>query len=281
MLLDSVNTVAAVLGIALAPAAAGLVLTRRSLGKAAIGLSLAAGAVVVIAALGERPYAPFTPGELWSFDELGAAKSFLPGWSPVTAPVIVTLAATAVAWAAFSLGAGSALRRAPAAAGTSLLWWTTGGLLLMTALLWLTYDRYLLPFVPPALALVLGRGAQVSWRRAAVPVVAMLAISVTGTRDHLELQRVTWAAVDALRASNVPVSHIDGGYVVNGWLQYAHPEQAARDAEGRVAVPMVNGGRDLPWVVGLGVLPGTRVSREFDYGNSWGHPGRVLILERP
>jgi hypothetical protein len=37
----------------------------------------------------------------------------------------------------------------------------------------------------------------------------------------------------------------DGGYVVNGWLQYAHPEHAHLDSEG-VSVPWVNGGESLP-----------------------------------
>ena len=44
-------------------------------------------------------------------------------------------------------------------------------------------------------------------------------------------------------------AEINGGYVVNGWLQYLHPEQAHRDQHGRTSIPWVNAKLELPYTI--------------------------------
>ena len=46
--------------------------------------------------------------------------------------------------------------------------------------------------------------------------------SVAATRDHVRYNAALWGAVDRLLKRGVPASDLNGGYVVNGWLQYAH-----------------------------------------------------------
>jgi hypothetical protein len=57
----------------------------------------------------------------------------------------------------------------------------------------------------------------------------------------------------------VKPSDIDGWYAVNGWFQYAHPEDAARDVQGDVIVPGVNAGPDsvlMPYRISNTPIPG-------------------------
>ena len=77
----------------------------------------------------------------------------------------------------------------------------------------------------------------------------MALYSFIGVRDHLSYNRALWQAVDEMGRFGAPISQTDGGYVVNGWLQYAHPENAPRDAGGAVAVPMMNVWGTLPYVI--------------------------------
>ena len=62
-------------------------------------------------------------------------------------------------------------------------------------------------------------------------------MSVVGLHDELAYNRAVWRGVEALRRAGARDAEIDGGYVVNGWLQYAHPEHAPRDANGALVVP--------------------------------------------
>ena len=213
-------------------------------------------------------------------DELGAVLTLLPGWVPPAVPFAATLVATMSCWVAFVRIGSSAVRPAPPSSATRLLWLTIGGLVLMTAVLWLASDRYVLPFLPPALALVLGRSTRVSWRRAAIVLGLYAGFGLVGLRDRTQAQHAIWSAVDDLRQSGVPVSQIDAGYVVNGWLQYAHPEQANRDESGKVAVPGVNDAPLLPWVVAATHLPNTAIIREYRFGRTWRTPGSVFVLKR-
>ena len=109
---------------------------------------------------------------------------------------------------------------------------------------------------------------------------ALAAVARGGTHDHLEYTGAVWTAVDDLRASKVPVSDIDGGYVVNGWLQYLHPELAHRDASGRIVVPMVNDTARLPYTVADRPMPSTTIIRTYPY-DGWLRPdGRIFVLKR-
>ena len=110
----------------------------------------------------------------------------------------------------------------------------------MSTVLWLFYDRYALPLVVIVVALRLG-SAGVARPRLAVLGVALLAlVTGIGTWDHLQYNRALWEAVAWARQAGIDARDLDGGYVVNGWLQYAHPEHADRAPNGDVRVPGVN-----------------------------------------
>jgi hypothetical protein len=225
-------------------------------------------------------YHAFASEGTWIPDELGATMTLLPGWVPRFTPFAATLPATLACWASFLLIGASAVRPVQSGQTTLLLVWTLAGLVLMTALLWLVSDRYIFPFIPPALALVLGRRACVSWQRAMVLLCLFAGIGFVGLRDRIEAENALWSAVNDLQRSGVPVSQIDAGYVVNGWLQYAHPDQANRNAAGHVAVPWVNDASPSPWVVATTPLPNTEVVREYRFRRTWRDPGSVFVLKR-
>jgi hypothetical protein len=85
--------------------------------------------------------------------------------------------------------------------------------------------------------------------------------------------------VDELRRRGVSASRIDGGYVVNGWLQYAHPEHAARDVDGAVAVPFVNVRGTLRYQVSNSPVPGSRVVATVPYVRWLGRSGKIYVVD--
>jgi hypothetical protein len=102
-------------------------------------------------------------------------------------------------------------------------------------------------------------------------------------RDHLAYNAAVWDAVRSLRESGASVADIDGGYVVNGWQQYAHPQDAPRDTDGRVVVPGITTTTDiaaLRYVIANAPMAGWNVVRTFPYRRWLGRSGKVWILER-
>jgi hypothetical protein len=268
------------LGLALAPLAVALAPAPGRARRMAALLGLSVLVVAVGQLTGALHYPAFASEGTWLSDELGSAVTLLPGWTPVTVPAGVTWGLTIGCWASFLLMAASASRPRALEPANAPLWWLLGVLILVTAVLWLATDRYILAFLAPAMALVLGRSARVSWPRGAVALGLFAAIGVVAVHDRLNAERAIWAAISDLRQGGVSVSEIDAGYVVNGWLQYAHPEHAHRNAAGNVDVPFVNGDALLPWVVAASPLPDTDVVREYPFGRIGRAPGSVFVLRR-
>jgi hypothetical protein len=268
------------LGLALAPIALALVPAGGHRRRMVWLLAIAALVVAVGHMIGVQHYPAFASEGTWLSDELGFVLLLLPGWMPIMVPTAVTVAATMGSWASFLILGSSASRPREDDTANVPLWSLMAVLIGLTAVLWLTADRYILPFLAPAMALVLGRSARVSWRRGVVALSIFAMVGVVAVRDRLNAESAIWAAVNDLRQAGVPVSEIDAGYVVNGWLQYAHPEQAHRDASGNVNVPFVNGGAVVPWVVAVSPLPDTEVVREYPFGRIGRAPGRVFVLRR-
>lgn len=268
-------------GLALVPLALGL-LRRGILRRAVLLLAILGTAWIVARQAGFPAWVPLQADAIWAFRELGAAASLVPGWHaeplpwPIAAAAVtVSLASAAVLAAAWPHGA----RRE----SESFLAWTVLLQGVLVALLWLTADRYALVFVPLAVALVLARRPALRLLPTVAGLLLYAAISLTGARDHLEYTRAVWQAVGDLRASGVPPRDIDGGYVVNGFLQYLHPEDAYRDASGRIVVPMVNDVAELPYTVADRPMPGRTVVRTYPY-SGWLRPDAavyVLKRERP
>ncbi len=275
----SVEFIAIGLGLALLPVAFAIRRTPGD-GMRAILLLLASTAIVLIGhVISGEHYLGFRNEGARLSDELGSVLTLMPGWRPGSPPTGVIAAPTVLYWGSFLVLGASALRpgRFERAA---VCWWTLAGLLVMTAILWIAADRYILAFLPVAIVPVLAFDTRVSWRRGAAAVAVFLVIGVAVMRDRLGAERAVWAAVDDLRAAGVAASDIDAGYVVNGWLQYAHPEQANRDAAGQVAVPFVNSAAELPWIVAAADLPGTERVREYRFARTFREPGSVLVLRR-
>jgi hypothetical protein len=268
------------LGLALAPVAVALI---RQAGQGRHMAVLAAISILVVVTgqlTGGLHYPVFASEGTWISDELGSTVTLLPGWMPVAVPRAASIAATLAAWGSFLVIGAAAIRSRARATGRPVLWWSIAALLGMTALLWLATDRYILTFIPAALALVLGHSAPASWPRGAAALLVYAVIGVVAVRDRINAEQAVWSAVNDLVQRGVPVSAIDAGYSVNGWLQYAHPEQAHRDANGRVAVPFVNGDALLPWVVAASPLPGTEVDRVYRFDRLGRPPGSVFVLRR-
>jgi hypothetical protein len=193
-----------------------------------------------------------------------------PWWTPVS---------TAAAAVAFSLALAPLLRRRPSAAGMVVGWAWVGYFVLM-AVLWFFFDRYALPLLPLAVALRLGSRYPLRIRPALVGVAAFAAISFVGTWDHLRYSEAMWAAFDWLQRRGAEAREIDGGYVVNGWLQYAHPENANRAPNGDVLVPEVNVHQALRYTIrNLPVADG-RVLHSVAYRRLFSPSGRIYISEQ-
>jgi hypothetical protein len=278
MLVVTLLFVLVLVGIALLPLAAGMV-RRAIVRRTASVLALFAAAWIIARRAGLSAWIPFEPGSIWALREIGATASFVPGWQPDPLPwwaaasgVAFALASAAVLVAAWPRGA---LREAE-----KFLVWNIAAQALLVAVLWLTHDRYALLFVPLTLALVLARRPPLRRGPAVACIAAYAAIALAGAHDHLDYNRAVWAAVADLRAGGVPPRDIDGGYVVNGWLQYLHPEDAYRDPSGRIIVPMVNDFAELTYQVADRPLPNRVVVRTYPY-IGWLRPGGyIYVLKR-
>src|SRR5262249_37966193 len=151
------------------------------------------------------------------------------GWTWIVAVVALASASVLVARSARPLDT----------AGIYLVLQMIGHFALI-AILWLQWDRYALPVLPLAIVLVLRGSPIIRPRLTAALVVALALVALVGVSDHLAYNRALWAAVQHLGSMGVKPGEFDGGYVVNGWLQWAHPEHARRNAAGGVEVPWMN-----------------------------------------
>jgi hypothetical protein len=266
------------IGIALLPLALGMI-RREIMPRAALVFVLFVAVWTGAKAAGIAATVPFDAGSVWALRELGAASSLVPGWRPE--PLNTWVAAAGVTAALASAATLVASARAGGFTEAKLfLAWNIAAQIGFVAVLWLTYDRYALVFVPLATALVLASRPPLRRWATMAGICAFAAVAVSGTHDHLAYTRALWTAVSDLRAEGIAVSDIDGGYVVNGLLQYLHPEQAYRDPSGRIVVPMVNDFADRPYTVADRPMPGTSVLRTYPY-EGWLRPDAdIFVLRR-
>jgi hypothetical protein len=269
---------AGTLGLALAPLVAASA-ERRHLRRAARALAALLALAVGATLAGVDWPGALAPHFVWTWGQLGSAESLVAG--PPTPPVgpAVARLATLLAFAS-SAGAIAVAWQRPRA-GEAFLVWSLAGHLGLAALLWLFHDRYLLVLLPLAIPLVL-RGARLLRARTMLAGLAVLAtVSVVGTRDHLAYEAALGRAVDLVRARGVPDAQIDAGYVVDGWLHFARPEQAPRDASGgRIFSWITAPGGLLPWQIANRPLPGWDVVETAPYTRRLGRSGALYVLRR-
>jgi Dolichyl-phosphate-mannose-protein mannosyltransferase len=275
---ENLTVVVGTLGTALAPLALG------SLGRETIRAAVPAGLLVgtglaASLVLGARFRGPLDPEFTWSLRELGATEALVPPLVTPTQPFGWALGLTLVATVLLALAVMPLVQRRLPRPAMGLAW-AALGYFVLTGALWLFYDRYMLPLVVIVTALRLGTmGIQRVWP-ALLGVALFAAISGVGTRDHLEYGRALWDAVRWARQTGIPDRDLDGGYVVNGWRFYAHPEHATRAPNGDIQVPWVNGG-PLPRFGIVTVVPAeTRVLHVVPYRRILARSGSLYVVDR-
>jgi hypothetical protein len=143
------------------------------------------------------------------------------------------------------------------------------------------FDRYLLPLLPPAMALTAvpaaGLPPRPRWVAAACGALlaAFAGFSVAGSHDYLSWNRARWRALDELARRQVAPARVDGGFEFNGWHGY--------DAALPVA-PSTNDAvrswwwvKDDEYVLAFGPLAAYEEVARHAFGR-WCPPGRAYVL---
>lgn len=146
------------------------------------------------------------------------------------------------------------------------------------------FDRYMLPFIPPMMLLILAYNDHTCrWTKERIAATAALlaafgAFSIVATGDYLAWHRTRWAATDILAAMGVPPTKIDGGYEYNGSHFYMEKITADWSKPFQRSWWWVH---DDEYVIGGGPVPGYRIIRSLPYyrtlNRDW---DRVTILQR-
>jgi hypothetical protein len=272
------TVVVGTLGTALVPLALGGL--GRENARATLAAALpGAAALSATLVLHQQVRTPLHPEFTWSLRELGGTETLVPPLEVPGQPFGRALALMLAAVLLLALALAPLLRQRPPRKARSLAWGALGYFVL-TAILWMFYDRYLLPLVVLVAALRLATAEIARPRLALVGVALLAAMSVVGTWDHLQYSRALWDAVGWARRAGIADGALDGGYVVNGWLQYAHPEHAPRAANGDVRVPSVNGGEPPRYRIGNDVPSGTRVLHTVTYRRILAPSGSIYVIDR-
>ena len=266
------------LGTALVPLALGS-LGRENVRAALPGALLLAAGLSAGLLLRERVAAPLDPEFTWSLRELGGTETLVPALAVPTRSLGWALVLTLAAALLLALALAPLFRRRPPREAGSLAWGALGYFVL-TAVLWMFYDRYLLPLVVIVATLHLATVGIARPQLALAGVALLATISGVGTWDHLQYSHALWEAVGWARRAGIEDRALDGGYVVNGWLQYAHPEHAPRAPDGDVRVPWVNGGEPPRYRIGNDVPPGTRVLHVVRYRRVLAPSGSIYVVDR-
>jgi hypothetical protein len=118
----------------------------------------------------------------------------------------------------------------------------------LLGVLWLFYDRYYLPLLPGAIALLVGalRPTKVVTVVGFTGVLLWGTIAVSGTIDQFHRQVAVSEAHAWLLRQGVAPGDIDAGYALNGWWLYAHA---------RSGPPRRGHEPDVSWVTGWWLLP--------------------------
>jgi Dolichyl-phosphate-mannose-protein mannosyltransferase len=271
----TITFAAGALGLALLPVSTA-VLSRKRLRIAAAVLVVLSAAVVIVLVAGQWHTPPLTAGQTWWLGELGATEPLAPDYEKPGPMRWWVWIVTTITFASTSVLVARSVRRLDPPAVFLLL--QLFGHLALIALLWLFYDRYALVLVPLALALTVRSGPLERPRLAVALVIVMGALSLVGVRDHLQYNRALWSAVAHLTANGIEPAAFDGGYVVNGWLQYAHPERARRDECGAVAVPLVHVSATAAYRISNQARAGWTIVTSIPYTRWLGRSGRVYVL---
>lgn len=221
---------------------------------------------------------PLVPGSMWALDELGLTMPLVPGFAPFTAPGWIYWLLCVLGWTSTSVLIANLVDK-PSVAEWFFLWSIFFGAALI-AVLWLFHDRCALPIVIPLIVLS-ARQIQTSRFLWALSAVVVFAVNSTfQTRDHLNYSAALYSALEHLQLNGVHDSEINGGYAMNGWNQYAHPENAPRDRFGSMYVPWVNSKSLLRYEISNSRTANAKVLAAVPYKKWVGRSGKVYVLDR-
>jgi hypothetical protein len=267
--------------IAFAPILLAATFTRR---WRAVALLAAAAAVILWAAFRHLP-ASLPDWDTWSLQDVGGGRVLILGmpapseWSERVRPFVIGLGMITGAALIVSVASGAAARRRSLALVLALGAVNLG----VINALWLYNDRYYLPLAP-AIACAAAMWAA----RARAPKVvagALVAlfwiVSVTGTRDMLDVNDTVARAAADLEAAGVPAWDVDGGWALNGWRLWAHPERLAPGATRDYGVPFVTSKTPTSYAVASVLLPDHDVVRVLPLPHAWWQAtDRLYVLRR-
>jgi hypothetical protein len=281
MTVVAVGFLSGAVGMGLLPLAVSM-LDRKTILRAALVLAILgplAGLGLFLSLQAKMPFfLPFVFGSTWTLDELGESMSLVPGYTnPFNAPQWVYLSLGALGWSSTSVLLASLMRRP-----STIDWffiWTIVFAILMAAGLWLFYDRYALPVIVPLLVLV-AAGKKQPRVTLAIPILALFAaLSIIQTRDHLAYNAALFSALQQLRDFGALDSEINGGYVINGWNQYAHPENAPKDEAGAAQIPRLNANNKLRYEISNSLSPNAKLLASVPFHRWIWRSGQLYILD--
>lgn len=188
--------------------------------------------------------------------------------------------AVGVATILFAIAVGGTSKYSSGFAGLALLSVLAIHYLQMSVL-WLWADRYILAVLPGVVTFLL-LGSPISRPAFSALCLGLLAlVGFVGLQDQLAYNRAVWNGVDDVLARGIHPIDLQGGYTINGWFQYAHPENAMRDGKGDVVVNWVNEDR-LParFQISNSTQPGWSVLESIPYQRRLAKSGIIYVLEK-
>lgn len=243
--------------------------------------AVAIAAPIVFWVVGSLP-SPLMTDHTWTALEIGSSRSLVAGAPTGALPWWLDVTLRAAALGASALLALLCLSARRDRAIVPLLAFLAGYLVLMN-LLWMYHDRYTLPLMPIAIALLLGSRDRpsVSLRPAVIALMLFGGVALIGARDALRYNQGVRDAWQSLIDAGVPPSDIDAGYAWNGWTLYAHPANLAPGQTPLKDVPWVTSARRTPYVISQSPLEGYTVEREIWWRDlPFARPERLLVLRQ-
>ena len=149
----------------------------------------------------------------------------------------------------------------------------------------ISVDRYLLPLVPLAIALLLWalRDIRIMTPVAWLIVALMAAFSIAGTRDFLVFQQATWDVAREAVARGVPLTKLDAGASWDGYYLYDYSVTRNIDQQtpgGPWWTDLFGPATDSTWVVATRPQPGYEVVLERPYSSWLDREEQTMLLMR-
>jgi Dolichyl-phosphate-mannose-protein mannosyltransferase len=243
---------------------------------------VALAAVIAVAAIGflTGVASPSYHGANRFLADMGGSYLQVPGSVKQSPSFVWNLLAGAVGLVLFCLAVGPTLSRRMGT-GVVMLRWLLITQLVFVVVLSLWFSRYLLPLLPTILALILAATPvrRPVWALALIGLSAVISVGVL--HDDIQYNRALWLSVDYLQETGAPWPRVHGGYIVNGWLQYAHKENAKVNGKGDVQVEWINAEtEDFDYQISNKVEAGWLKLKEFRYGAWFGGAGTLHVLQR-